>query len=139
MPFTGPREEQEAIRELYATYSDSSATADGDAFVSCFATDGQWNTHVFTRQGAAALREQWDQLWLAFDKVGFLTEIGSIEVDGDRASSRCVAREIIKLKDGGIYKLIGQYRDQLVKQEGRWVFARRDYEPIAEELPSYGQ
>ncbi|MEW9856478.1 nuclear transport factor 2 family protein [Novosphingobium sp. M1R2S20] len=135
MPFTGPREDKEAIRELYATYSDASACADPEAFVACFAEDAQWNTHVFTRQGRAELREQWDQLWVAFDKVGFLTEIGSIEVQGDRATCRCVAREIIRLKTGGLYKLVGQYRDELVKNNGSWVFARRDYQPIAEETP----
>lgn len=136
MPFIGTREDKEAIRELYATYSDASACEDSETFVGCFAEDGQWNTHIFSRHGKAELREQWDQLWAAFDKVGFLTEIGSIEVDGDRAACRCVAREIIRLKNGGIYKLIGKYRDELVKQDGRWLFARRDYEPIAEEVPA---
>lgn len=136
MPFTGPREDKEAIRELYATYSDASACEDPEAFVACFAENGEWNTHVFSRRGRAELRDQWDQLWVAFDKVGFLTEIGSIEVDGDRATGRCVAREIVRLKTGGLYKLIGKYRDELVKEDGRWVFARRDYEPIAEEVPA---
>jgi uncharacterized protein (TIGR02246 family) len=136
MPFTGPRDDKEAIRELYATYSDASACEDTDAFLACFAEDGQWNTHIFNRQGKAELREQWDQLWVAFDKVGFLTEIGSIEIEGDRAACRCVAREIILLKGGGLYKLIGKYRDQLVRRDGNWLFSRRDYEPIAEEVPA---
>lgn len=135
MPFTGPREDREAIRELYATYSDASACADKEAFVSCFAEDAEWNAHVFSRRGRAELRDQWDLLWQGFERVGFLTEIGSIEVQGDRAECRCVAREIILLKTGGVYKLVGQYRDALVREDGRWVFARRDYMPIAEESP----
>jgi uncharacterized protein (TIGR02246 family) len=135
MAFTGPREDREAIRELYASYSDASSRADVDAFLACFAEDGQWNTHIFQRQGKAELRAQWDQLWLGFEKVGFLTEIGSIEVDGDSAACRCVAREIIRLKTGGLFKLVGQYRDHLVRENGIWLFARREYEPIAEEPP----
>lgn len=135
MAFTGPREDREAIRELYATYSDASACADTDQFLTCFAEDGEWNTHIFRRRGRAELRAQWDELWTGFDKVGFLSEIGSIEVNGDSAACRCVAREIIRLKTGGLYKLIGQYRDQLVRENGSWLFLRRDYEPIAEEPP----
>lgn len=136
MPFTGSKEDRDAIRELYGTYSDASACADVETFLACFAEEGQWNTHIFQLRGKAALRDQWHQLWLGFDKVGFLTEIGSIEVDGDRATCRCVAREIIRLKAGGLYKLVGQYRDEVVREKGRWVFARRDYDPIAEEAPA---
>jgi len=136
MPFTGPKEDRDAIRELYAAYSDASACGDVNSFLASFGEQGQWNTHIFQRQGKAELRSQWDELWVAFDKVGFLTEIGSIEVDGDRAACRCVAREIIRLKSGALYKLIGQYRDELVRENGKWVFARRDYDPIAEEVPA---
>ena len=49
--------------------------------------------------------------------------------------SRARAREIIRLKTGGLFKLIGQYRDQLVREDGAWRFSRRDYDPIAEEAP----
>jgi hypothetical protein len=136
MPFTGPKEDRDAIRELYATYSDASACADREAFVACFTQGGQWNTHVFQRRGATELRAQWDELWLGFDKVGLLSEVGSIEVDADLATCRCVVREIVQLKSGGLYKLIGQYRDQLVRENGKWLFARRDYAPIAEEAPA---
>lgn len=136
MPFTGPAQDKDAIRELYAAYSDASACADVDAFLTCFADDALWNTHVFQRQGKDELRTQWQELWVNFDKVGFLSEVGAIEVEGDSAACRCVAREIIRLKGGGIFKLIGLYRDQLVRENGKWVFSRRDYEPIAEEIPS---
>lgn len=134
MAFSGSREDKEAIRELYASYADASACEDVDAFLDCFADEGEWNTHVFQRQGKAGLREQWEQFWLGFEKVGFLNEIGAIEIDGDKAACRCVAREIIRLKTGGLYKLIGQYHDRIVRENGRWVFARRDYVPIAEEV-----
>lgn len=135
MPFTGPMEDRLAIRELYDTYGDASALGDVDTFLSCWADDAQWNTHIFTRNGKAELREQWDQLWAGFDKVAFLGNVLSIEIEGDTASCRSLAREIVNLKGGGLFKLAGLYRDQLVKRDGRWLFARRDYEVLAEELP----
>lgn len=135
MPFTGPMEDRLAIRELYDTYGDGSTTGDVETFLSCWADGGEWITHIFSRKGKAELREQWDTLWAGFEKVAFLGNVLSIEVDGDTARTRCVAREIVALKDGGIFKLAGLYRDQLVRRDGRWLFARREYEVLAEELP----
>jgi uncharacterized protein (TIGR02246 family) len=138
MAFTGPREDRDAIRELYASYGDASSRGDVEAFLACFAEDGQWSTHIFQRRGKHELRAQWNDLWqgMGFDRVGFLSEIGSIEVDGDKAGCRCVAREIIRLKSGDLFKLIGQYTDQLVRENGKWLFSRRDYDVIAEEPPA---
>lgn len=135
MAFIGPREDHLAIRELYASYSDSSCRADEEAFLSCWTDDGQWNSHIFRLSGHEALKEQWRSLWTGFDKVGFLGDVLSIEADGDTAACRCVAREIIALKGGGVFKLIGLYRDEVVRQDGRWLFRRRDYEPLVEEPP----
>ena len=39
------------------------------------------------------------------------------------------------LSGGGIYELVGRYEDCLVRQNGKWLFARRNYQPIVEELP----
>jgi uncharacterized protein (TIGR02246 family) len=135
MAFTGPIEDRLAIRDLYSSYSDASVRGDTEAFLTCWTEDGQWNSHIFRCAGKKELRAQWDTLWANFAKVGFLGEVGSIEVDGDRATCRSVAREIILLKSGGVYKLIGRYADLAVRQNGQWLFARRDYEPLVEELP----
>jgi uncharacterized protein (TIGR02246 family) len=135
MAFIGSIEDRLAIRELYGSYGDASVRADTEAFLACWTEDGQWNSHIFRRSGKDELREQWDLLWTNFAKVAFLGEIGSVEVDGDKATCRSVQREIILLKSGGVYKLAGAYRDQVVRKNGVWLFARRDYEPLVEELP----
>ena len=135
MAFTGSIEDRLAIRELYSTYGDSSSRGDTEAWLDCWADEGVWHSHLFTRVGKAELREQWDQLWVAFEKVAFLGDLGSAEVHGEEAVTRCIAREIIRLKDGGIYKLVGRYDDLLVRRDGRWLFARRDYTPLVEEVP----
>lgn len=135
MPFSGPTEDKLAIRELYDTYGDASCRGDVETFLTCWTEDGQWNTHIFTRTGKAELREQWNALWTGFEKVAFLGNVLSMEIDGDKASTRSVAREIIALKGGGVFKLAGLYRDQLVRQDGQWLFQQRDYEVLVEELP----
>jgi ketosteroid isomerase-like protein len=121
------------IRELYGLYADASTRGDVDAWLACFTEDGQWNSHMFRCTGEAELRRQWDALWANFASLGFLSEIGPIEVSGDTARARSYAREIVRLTSGGLYKLIGAYDDHIVRRNGTWLFARRDYQPSVEE------
>ena len=88
MPFTGPMADRLAIRELYDTYGDASCRGDVETFLACWIDEGQWNTHLFTCTGKAELREQWGTLWAGFEKVAFLGNVLSIEVDGDTAACR---------------------------------------------------
>ena len=132
---SGPMEDRLLIRELFGLYGDASCKGDADSWLATFAEDCEWNSHMFNRKGKADLREQWDQLWLAFDNLGFLSEIGWIAVDGDTARASSQAREIIRLKDGGLFKLIGHYDDYLVRENGQWLFSRRNYQPLVLEEP----
>lgn len=136
MAFSGPIEDRLAIRELYGTYGDASVRESLEDWLDCWTDNAEWHSHIFTRKGKPELREQWEALWVNFDRVAFVGEVGAIEVDGDHATGRAVAREIIALKGGGIYKLAGQYEDRFVKQGGKWRFLRRDYQPLVEEIPA---
>ena len=131
----GPMEDRLLIRELFGLYGDASCRGDADAWLELFDEDCEWNSHIFNCEGKPALRAQWDQLWTAFDKVGFLSEIGWIQVDGDTARASSQAREIIRLKDGGLFKLIGHYDDYLLRENDRWLFSRRNYQPLVVEEP----
>ena len=95
-------------------------------------------SHLFRRRGRDDLREQWHELWANFDKVGFLSEVGPVQVSGNLARARSVAREVIRLADGSIFKLIGIYDDELVRSGETWLFARRDYTPLVQEFPVRG-
>lgn len=135
MPFSGPMEDRLAIRELYDTYGDASTRGDLELFLSCWDEDGVWNTQLFTRTGKDEMREQWAMLWTNFEKVAFLANVLSIEVEGDTASCRALQREEVLLKSGGIYRLSGLYSDRLIRSDGQWHFKRRDYEVLIEEVP----
>jgi ketosteroid isomerase-like protein len=136
MAFTGPLEDRIAIQELYGTAADASSRGDTEAWLATYAREGaEWNSHLFRNAGMPAIRKQWEELWQGFEKVGFLSTVGAIEIDGDAAQARCTAREVIRLKDGKVFKLIGLYRDGLVRQDGEWKFTVRDYEPLVFEEP----
>lgn len=139
MLFTGAIEDRLAIRDLYGSFSYSSSLENMEEWLDCWTEDCQWTTHYFAVSGKEELRQQWHKLWANFDKLAFLCEIGSMAVDGDRATVGCIAREIIRLSTGGVYKLAGCYSDELVRLDGRWLFARREYQVLVEELPEATQ
>jgi uncharacterized protein (TIGR02246 family) len=135
MAFTGPLEDRLAIRELYGTYTDASSRGDREGWLACFTEDGEWNSHLFKVSGRDGLRAQWDALWANFTTTSFLGEVGMIAVTGDSATARAFAREVILLTNGRVYRLAGRYDDELVRVNGEWLFARRNYTPLIDEEP----
>jgi uncharacterized protein (TIGR02246 family) len=128
-------EQRLAIRDLYGTYTDASSRGDREGWLACFTEDGEWNTHLFKTSGREGLRRQWDALWATFKSVSFMSEVGMIEITGERAKARAYTREVVLLADGKIYRLDGRYDDELVRVNGQWLFARRNHQPLIEELP----
>jgi uncharacterized protein (TIGR02246 family) len=133
MNFEGPLEDRLQIRELYGTYSDAAFRKDADAWLANWADDCVWFTFGQEFHGKAAMRAQWEQVWTIMDKMAFFAEVAAIQVQGDRATGRCYCHEILFLKAGGVRKVIGAYEDQLVRQDGVWRFARRDYRVLGDE------
>jgi uncharacterized protein (TIGR02246 family) len=135
MPFTGPREDREAIRDLYDAYADGANRGDRAAWLACYAEDATWKTHYFELTGHQAIGEKYDEITANVADTTFFTQIGSIEVAGDRASARAFCSESLLQKGGGAYELTGEYNDDLVRRDGRWLFHRRVYLVKREKLP----
>ena len=135
MANSGSLEDRLLIRELYGLYGDASCRGDREAWLGCFTPEGQWNSHIFQCNGAAERQTEWDRLWADWDEVAFFSEIGWIRVTGDRAIARSYAREIVKLKAGGLFKLFGSYDDELERRDGQWLFSQRNYAPMILEAP----
>lgn len=127
MAFTGPLEDRLLIRERMNAYADATFRGDVEAYLDCWAEDGVRIGNGEEVRGKDALRAQWSKFWAWLDKMTFFTEVGAIEVDGDHATARCWCREILFLKGGAVRKVVGVYEDQLVRQDGAWRFARREY------------
>lgn len=135
MQFSGPIEDRLAIQELYCVYADASSRGAKEDWLACWSDDAQWNSHLFTCPGKPAIAAQWDALWASFENLAFLCQQGPVAVTGDTATARSYAREVIRLKDGGLFKLVGAYEDHLRREDGAWRFHRRDYRPLVEEPP----
>lgn len=133
MAFTGPLEDRLLIRELYNSYSDSSFRQDVDAYLACWHDDGVRLSRHGELRGKPALRAAWDEIWTTLERMAFFAEVGAIEVNGDAATSRCYCREIIELKTGEFWKVVGLYEDKLIRHDGQWLFQERRYSLLLNE------
>jgi len=138
MPFTGPSEDRQAIRELYDTYSGGASCMDRNAWLGCFTPDAVWKTHYFEVSGHDGIGAKHDELMVPVTAASFIAQVVSIEVEGDRAHGRAICVERLAMP-GGSYRLTGRYEDEIVRHEGRWLFKHRDYHVIFEELPGVGE
>ena len=135
MPFTGPIDDRHAIRDLYDSYADGANRGDREAWLACWHDDAVWWTHYFEVTGKDAIRQSHISLMENVETTTFLTQIGAIEVDGDRAKGRAFCLERLVMKTGGSHRLTGRYEDDLLRVDGAWRFARREYNVMIEELP----
>lgn len=134
MAFTGPREDRDAIRELYETYAGGANCMDRATWLGCFAVDAVWKTHYFGVTGIEAIGAQYDQITNGVTATSFITQICAIEVDGDRAHGRAVCQERLAMPGGGDFRLTGRYEDELVRTADGWRFRHREYIVMFEEM-----
>jgi len=138
MAFTGPMEDRLAIRELHDSYGDAVFRADGDEWAATWTEDGVWSLMGNDIQGRDRILATWRQLMGGFSLAAFFASPGDIRVDGDRATGRCYVTEILRETNGNVRRIIGAYEDTLVKQGGRWLFARRNYRILQDEQTPAG-
>jgi ketosteroid isomerase-like protein len=131
--FVGSIEDRLKIRERIDTYSDAVFRADLEDYLACWCDDGVRSGSGGECRGKAALREHWIGIWQVLQRMGFFPQVAAIEVDGDRATARSYCLEILHLKEGPIRRLVGMYTDELARENGEWLFARRNYEVLLDE------
>jgi len=134
MPFSGPIEDRNAIRDLYDAYADAACRGDRADWLACFAEDGNWWTHYFDVTGHAAIGAQYDQLMANVKTTIFQSQVGSIEIEGDSAHCRALSCERLLINPEGEMRLSGIYHDDLVRRDGKWLFSKRIYKVSSEEL-----
>ena len=129
MPFTGPLEDRVAVHELHGSYADAAFRNDRQAWLDCWTQDCVWVTNFGELKGHEQLAAQWDQIAQTFGPVAFFPIVGAIAIDGDRGRTRAFVREIMQAM-----KVVGQYDDEIVRQDGRWRFSRREYTVLQQEM-----
>jgi uncharacterized protein (TIGR02246 family) len=133
--FSGSVEDRTLIRELMSTYAGAVFRGDLEAWLATYSEEGVWLLQGAEHRGKPALRAHFERLFAPIEKMAFFTEVSAIEVQADQATAHSYCREILVMKNGDVRKVVGHYRDQLVRREGAWLFARRAYELFLSEQP----
>ena len=127
MAFTGAAEDQMAIRTLHESYADAVFRRDADQWGGNWAEDGLWHLMGTDVKGRGAIVSLWVSAMAGFTFVAFFSQVGAIEIDGDRATGRVFTHEVLETSDGTISRPVGRYDDDYVRQGGRWLFQSRRY------------
>jgi hypothetical protein len=129
------------IRALADKFSDAANRKDGALFQSLWAKDGVWkigapiNMEFKGKDNMGSSVTHMLGLWDFFVQ---LTASGVVDINGDKATARFYVNEIARKTDdkSGNYNL-SMYQDELIKENGKWVFLKRTYNTIYQDAPTY--
>ncbi len=125
-------EDLAAIRRLVADYRRHLDARDRQAYSELFARDGEWAGVLGRAHGPEEIRELLERNLPdnppAPGKTSWhvITD-PAIEIDGDRATGELTWALIARgADDRPNLEMLGHYRDEYVREDGRWRFFRRN-------------
>jgi uncharacterized protein (TIGR02246 family) len=132
MPFEGSLEDRIAIRELIESYGDAVFRRDEAAWAANWAEESVWTLAGVGVKGKANIVALWKGAMAGFSTVTFFANPGAIRVNGDSAEVRVYTLEFLVETGGKSRRVVGQYDDRLVKENGAWLFQARSYRILNE-------
>jgi len=120
-----PVEDALNIQQLYARYSDAIMRNDPETFGSCWSEDGYWLLLGNEYRGKKTIVETYSNSVAGTDFVLHLAMSPLISVNGDEAKVRLQVQEMLPFTGGGSMIILGNYKDELDKIDGQWLFAAR--------------
>ncbi len=125
-------EAREEIRALLMAYRRALDEKDFDAYAALFGSDGVFTAGDFVATGEQEIRAMLDSMVPEFlapvagDDLHVLCNV-DIQVDGDDTGRATSTWVYVVRGEGDVPQLskLGHYEDELVREDGRWRFARR--------------
>ena len=126
-----------AIRNLVGQYADAVNRRDKDDWAKVWTEDGVWvlpdlmNTgdHKIMK-GRENVVDVWYNTMQLFSFVMHIVYSGTIDVQGDTATSRWYISENLIGTDGTHMTLFGVYNDKNIKIGDKWLYKKRVFRPI---------
>jgi len=120
-------EDQLEIQGLVARYNHAVDSGEGDAYADTFVPDGVLDAGALQVEGRQALAAFAKGLPSTQHSPRHIASNLVIEGDGDRATVQAYVQMYVLAGDPPQPHLAvsGKYADTLVRNEGRWLFARR--------------
>lgn len=120
-------EDEMALRNLMARYSDAVNRVDADAWIATWAEDAVWNLLGNPVSGKDNILALWKQMMSSFEFALMLPSTCLFEVDGDTASGHWYLTEYTRDPEGAASTVLSRYTDTCTRKEGQWLFQSRDY------------
>jgi hypothetical protein len=122
-------EDKLEIQQLAQTYADGVMQQNVDIWGSTWAEKGEWSLPGMEKPitGRETLKPFWSQVMKGYPHVLHWVQPGLITINGDKATARFYVQENIKDAQGGQVRVAGVYDDELVRENGKWKFAKRNF------------
>jgi SnoaL-like domain len=127
--------DEAAIRDATGRFADAATVGDYDAFRSLWADDAEWvigaaEGQPFERraQGVDDIVSLYRTLREDRDYFVQFAIPGSIEINGDEATARCICHEAARGPGETYYRNNGIWVDRLRRSDNGWVFTSRTYQ-----------
>ncbi|MEM1113963.1 MAG: nuclear transport factor 2 family protein [Pseudomonadota bacterium] len=127
---SGPLEDEQALRDLMATYLDAVYRNDGEAWKATWTEDSEWNLVGNAVTGRDNIYAMWQGAMASFEFAMMVPSIGKFEIDGDVASGFWYLQEFTRDHDGNTSCIVSRYLDTYVRENGRWLYKSRHYDFI---------
>ena len=121
--------DEAAIRDATARFADAATSGDYDGFRTLWADDAEWviggpESQPFEKraQGIEDILSMFRTLRAERDYFVQLAVPGSIEINGDGATTRCMCYEAARGPGESYYRNTGVWSDHLRRSANGWVF-----------------
>ncbi len=115
------------IRNLVAKYADAVLRADAGAWLETWANEGEWELLGECSRGHEALAKRLEVLTSGLEFVMQRMGGGIVRVGKEGARGRWTITEHARTKEGTALFTMGAYQDEYCREDGRWLFARRNF------------
>ncbi|MBV7407431.1 nuclear transport factor 2 family protein [Maritimibacter sp. DP1N21-5] len=115
------------IRRRIELYCDAVNRRGGAAWIDCWWPDALWTIYDRRIEGAQEILTTWEGAMAGYSQIHFFAQVGTMDIDGDRARLRVYTTEYLTTIEGAQRLQVGEYDDLMDKRDGHWRFAHRAY------------
>lgn len=122
--------DEAAINKLTAKFADSVNRRESEEFCSLWHSQGVWELKPpmsIKVEGIEQILATFTQLLENWEFFVQMVHSGVVAIEGDRATARWCMNEIGRSTVGKGFVNYGLYEDELVRENGIWLFAKRTY------------
>lgn len=123
-------EDELALRNLMATYTDAVNRYDAEQWISTWAEGASWNLLGNPVEGKDNILGLWQQMMASFDFALMIPSSCKFDIKGETASGHWYLHEYSRDKEGNTATILSRYLDEYVKEGGEWKYQSRAYQFI---------